>query len=152
MSMTRRQGRTIVLQALYTIEFKEEILVKKPAVKKRLYSNLNYIIEDFEDTTSHTKVDNKERQFIIKLMDCVYSNISDIQEMIRKNASEWPLEKIHVMDRIILYIGIAELMYHKKLIPAKVAINEAIELAKSFGNSQSHRFINGVLDVINKSA
>ena len=72
--------------------------------------------------------------------------------MIRKNASEWPLEKIHVMDRIILYIGIAELMYHKKLIPAKVAINEAIELAKSFGNSQSHRFINGVLDVINKSA
>ena len=56
----------------------------------------------------------------------LYSNINEIQDNIKKYAPEWPLEKIHVMDRIILYIGIAELIFCKKDIPAKVAINESI--------------------------
>lgn len=148
--MTRRQGRTIVLQVLYSLEYNEHILVKTTENKKKLDENLRFSIEEFEINTEK-KADKKEIKFVHDLFASIYLYLEEIQENIRKYAPEWPLEKIHVMDRIILYIGIAELLFHKEDIPAKVAINESIELAKSYGNAQSHKFVNGVLDVINKS-
>ena len=62
------------------------------------------------------------------------------------------MDKIHIMDRLVLYIGIAEILFMHTEIPIKVSINEAIEMSKSFGNNLSHKFINGVLDIVAKES
>ena len=75
----------------------------------------------------------------------------DIDEIITKAAPEWPLDKINAVDRNILRIGLAELLFGNfEQVPPKVAINEAIELAKNFGGPSSGRFVNGVLGAIYK--
>ena len=72
-----------------------------------------------------------------------------INEIIEKCAPEWPLEQVTIIDRNVLRIGIYELLWGKRdEVPPKVAINEAIELAKNFGGESSGRFINGVLGTI----
>lgn len=74
---------------------------------------------------------------------------ADIDKLIEKCAPEWPLEQVTVVDRNILRLGIYELMYgNYEEVPPKVAINEAIELAKTFGGDSSARFVNGVLGTI----
>jgi len=88
--------------------------------------------------------------FINHLVKGVINNLEKINELITKYAPEWPLEQITVVDRNILRIGICELKFSKGEIPPKVAINEAIELAKSFGGESSGKFVNGVLGSIYK--
>ena len=74
-----------------------------------------------------------------------------IDAIIEKAAPDWPIEKISIVDRNILRIGLAELLYgNRSEVPAKVAINEAIELAKQFGGENSGKFINGVLGAVYK--
>lgn len=68
-----------------------------------------------------------------------------IDEIIEKAAPDWPIEKISVVDRNILRLGLYELLYRGQQVPPKVAINEAVELAKAFGSDNSSKFINGVL-------
>ncbi|MFH1508637.1 MAG: transcription antitermination factor NusB [bacterium] len=77
----------------------------------------------------------------------VLKNLENINSIIIKAAPEWPLEQITIVDRNILRIGIFEMQYSGD-IPPKVAINEAIELAKTFGGSSSGKFVNGVLGTI----
>jgi N utilization substance protein B len=79
----------------------------------------------------------------------VIEHIEDIDRHISKYATEWPLEQITIVDRNILRIGVMKLLYNDD-IPAKVAINEAIEIAKSFGGESSGKFVNGVLGAIYK--
>ena len=74
-----------------------------------------------------------------------------IDKIIEKSAPEWPIEQITIVDRNVLRIGLYELLYaNKEEVPPKVAINEAIELAKSFGGESSGKFINGVLGTVYK--
>jgi N utilization substance protein B len=89
--------------------------------------------------------------FIWQLIDGVLAHLSEIDKIIEKAAPEWPIEQISIIDRNVLRIGLSELLYAKKEeVPPKVAINESIELAKSFGGESSGRFINGVLGTIYK--
>jgi N utilization substance protein B len=87
--------------------------------------------------------------FIKELVDGVLGRQAEIDSIITKYAPEWPIEQITVVDRNILRIGVYELKWVTN-IPSKVAINEAIELAKTFGGESSGRFVNGVLGAIFK--
>ena len=87
--------------------------------------------------------------FVEGVLKGVMKNAEDIDAYISRYATEWPLEQITIVDRNILRIGVYELVYNDD-IPAKVAINEAIEIAKIFGSESSGKFVNGVLGAIYK--
>jgi len=89
--------------------------------------------------------------FVLNLIKGVIKNINEIDRYISKYATEWPLDQITIVDRNVLRIGVFELVYDKD-IPSKVAINEAIEIAKNFGGESSGKFVNGVLGAIYKDA
>lgn len=93
--------------------------------------------------------DLDDQGFVGQLLMGVLDHQADIDVMIQQFAPEWPIDQITTVDRNILRLGIFELMFHKE-VPAKVAINEAIELAKAFGGESSGRFVNGVLGAILK--
>jgi transcription antitermination protein NusB len=109
-----------------------------------------------EDTDSRTFDYAKEfgaresdMPFMKELIQTVIAKEKEIDEVIRGAAPEWPIEKIAAVDRNILRLGLAELLYADKThVPEKVAINEAIELAKTFGGASSSRFVNGVLGAV----
>jgi len=91
----------------------------------------------------------EDSQFVQTLIKGVLENKKKIDEIIVKTAPEWPLEQINLIDRNVLRIGIYELLLgNREEVPPKVAINEAIELAKNFGGEASGKFINGVLGTI----
>jgi N utilization substance protein B len=93
----------------------------------------------------------EDETFIWQLVTGVISHISDIDKIIEKAAPEWPINQITLIDRNVLRLGLYELLYEdKKEVPPKVAINEAIELAKTFGGESSGKFINGVLGTVFK--
>lgn len=92
-----------------------------------------------------------DSNFIEELTQNVISKKADLDKIIEKAAPDWPLDKISIIDRNILRLGLFELLFaDRKEVPAKVAINEAIELAKSFGGENSGKFINGVLGSVYK--
>ena len=91
-----------------------------------------------------------ENEFAKTIVEDVVKNLKDIDEIIVKYAPQWPIEQITIIDRNILRIGIYELKFNNGEVPPKVAINEAIELAKNFGGPSSGRFVNGVLGAIYK--
>jgi len=89
--------------------------------------------------------------FIWQLVTGVIQHLQEINGIIEKAAPEWPIEQITIVDRNVLRIGLYELLYgDKAAVPPKVAINESIELAKSFGGESSGKFINGVLGTVFK--
>lgn len=91
----------------------------------------------------------EDKGFVEELVEGVKKHWEEINAAITKYAPEWPLEQITIVDRNVLRLGIYELKYSLN-IPAKVAINEAIELAKNFGGESSGKFVNGVLGAIYK--
>jgi N utilization substance protein B len=128
---TRHLSRTIVLQSLYEWDFYR----KKTNLVKIVDRNLNEFGPGID-----------EPEFVWKIVKGIVEHISDIDTIIKKYAPEWPLEQVAIIDRNILRIGLFELLYaDKNEVPSKVAINESIELAKSYGGQSSSRFINGVL-------
>lgn len=131
----RHLARTIAMQSLYQWDF-----LGMPGGK------LPEII-DFNRQEFAPKFDDEG--FIQKMIDGVVDNIGQIDETITHFAPNWPIETIALVDRSILRLGVYELLMAEK-IPAKVAINEAIELAKGFGGQSSGRFVNGVLGAIYK--
>ncbi len=93
-----------------------------------------------------------DETFVWQLITGVVENLAKIDKIIEKAAPEWPIDQVTIIDRNVLRIGIFELLYgNKEEVPPKVAINEAIELAKTFGGENSGKFINGVLGTIYKS-
>ena len=89
--------------------------------------------------------------FMKSLMDGIIARRQDIDSIIIKAAPDWPLDKISIIDRNILRIGLYELLFaDRSEVPAKVAINEAIELAKTYGGEKSSKFVNGVLGSVYK--
>lgn len=95
--------------------------------------------------------DGSDRTFMQDLLSGILGKREDIDLIITKAAPDWPLERIAPIDRNILRIGLFELLFADRAqVPAKVAINEAIELAKTFGGESSGRFVNGVLGAVYK--
>lgn len=93
----------------------------------------------------------EDESFVWQLVNGIVEKRSQIDEIIEKAAPEWPIDQITIIDRNVLRIGLYELLYAKKEeVPPKVAINEAIELAKTFGGESSGKFINGVLGTVYK--
>lgn len=132
----RHLSRSIAMQSLYEWDFSEKKLGLKIVVEKN--------IREFGPG-----LENED--FIWQLVTGVIKHLNEIDEIIKKAAPQWPIGQISIVDRNILRIGIFELLYEdKKAVPSKVAINEAIELAKSFGGENSGKFINGVLGTVFK--
>jgi N utilization substance protein B len=133
---SRHLSRSIVMQSLYEWDFFDQ---KKDLVKI-VERNIKEFAPGLEDTS-----------FIWQLVTGVVKKIKQLDQIIEKVAPEWPINQISIIDRNVLRIGIYELLFAKKdEVPSKVAINEAIELAKSFGGESSGKFINGVLGTIYK--
>jgi len=133
---SRHLSRSIVLQSLYEWDFYN----KKPALKAIVERN----IKDFGPGL-------EELDFIWKLIEGIEKHMPELDKIIEKAAPEWPIAQIAMIDRNVLRIGLFELLYaNKEEVPPKVAINEAIELAKSFSGQTSGKFINGVLGTVYK--
>lgn len=122
------------MQALFEWDFKEK--------KEPLKSIVQSAIEQFGHGIDDTK-------FIFQLAEGVEGKLAEIDAIIAKTAPEWPIDQIQLVDRNVLRIGIYELMFLKD-VPPKVAINEAVEMAKSFGGESSSKFLNGVLGTLYK--
>ncbi|MEI6280709.1 MAG: transcription antitermination factor NusB [bacterium] len=140
----RHLSRSIVLQTLFEWDFlpndKKSSIPTDEEVKNVLKRNLKEFAPGFEDDA-----------FVFTLIDQVLKKRTLIDEIIEKAAPDWPIEKISIIDRNILRIGLTELLFgDRKEVPPKVAINEAIELAKTFGGENSGKFINGVLGAVYK--
>jgi len=132
---SRHIARSIVLQSFYEWDFNKD---KNLDLKKILKKN----IEEFGEGID-------EIDFIKSLADGVFNHREKIDKIIEKSAPEWPLDQITIVDRNVLRMGIYELLFgNKEEVPPKVAINEAIELAKNYGGESSGRFVNGVLGTI----
>ncbi len=125
------------MQSLYEWDFSG----KKPEdLKKIVEKNIQEFGPGLEDQT-----------FVWQLITGTVQHINEINKIIEKAAPEWPLDQITIVDRNVLRIGLFELLYgNKEEVPPKVAINEAIELAKTFGGESSGKFINGVLGTVYK--
>lgn len=130
----RHLARTVVMQTLYEWDFNG----KKDNLKELGAYNIAELAPGLDD-----------QDFVFSLLDGVQQNRAAIDADIVATAPEWPLEQITVIDRNILRIGIYELQIAKD-VPPKVAINEAVELAKHFGGDSSGKFVNGVLGTLYK--
>jgi N utilization substance protein B len=133
----RHLSRSTVLQTLFEWDFER----KKDSE----------IFPIFERNIREFAPDSTDRPFMQHLLLLVLEKKKDLDTLIAKAAPDWPIEKISVVDRNILRIGLAELLFaDRNEVPPKVAINEAIELAKTFGGETSGRFVNGVLGAVYK--
>ncbi|QQR83931.1 transcription antitermination factor NusB [Candidatus Peregrinibacteria bacterium] len=90
----------------------------------------------------------EEPQFAEALLDKMEQSQSEIEKIIQKHAPEWPLDKMDPVERVILTLSICELIHPSDDVPVNVVINEGIELAKTYGDEKSGKFINGVLNAV----
>jgi transcription antitermination protein NusB len=132
---SRHISRTVALQSLFEWDFND----KPEDIKEVIEANISRFEKASEDS-----------EFVYTLVEGVVKNLSEIDTIITTTAPEWPLEQITAIDRNILRIGIFELQFLKE-VPPKVAINEAVEIAKSFGGESSGKFVNGVLGTLYKN-
>ena len=134
---SRHLSRSIAMQSLYEWDFFDE----KEDLKKIVEKNIKEFGPGLEDNDG----------FVWQLVTGVIQHLKEINSIIEKAAPQWPINQINIVDRNILRIGLYELLFgDKEAVPPKVAINEAIELAKGFGGESSGRFINGVLGTVFK--
>jgi N utilization substance protein B len=128
----RTRARSVALQVLYEID----IIGHAPGV----------ILQERFDALQEEKapLDDDLANFVINIVNGVYPNIKLLDETISRHAPEWPLDQVATIDRNILRIALWEIAMDRQT-PVKVAINEAVELAKMFGSDSSARFVNGVL-------
>ena len=131
---TRQLGRSVVLQSLYEWDFYNQ----KSDLTLIVERNLNEFAPGID-----------EPEFVWKLVNGVITHRREIDDIIRKVAPDWPLEQISIIDRNALRVGLYELLHaDPEEVPPKVAINEAIELAKNYGGPNSGKFVNGVLGTV----
>ncbi len=131
----RHLSRSIAMQALYEWDFKGGDSHQLEEIVKRNIDEFGPGLE--------------ESNFVWQIARGVIEHLPKLDKIIEKAAPEWPLEQITIVDRNILRIGLYELLFgNRQEVPPKVAINEAVELAKSFGGESSGKFINGVLGTI----
>lgn len=133
MASNRHLGRIVALQTLYECEFHAEDTANE-LVDEILARNIARYEETIDDKT-----------FVEELAKGVLSRRAELDEKLQPIAPTWPIHQVALIDRNVLRIGLYELLYRADTVPPKVAINEAVELAKSFGSDNSSKFINGVL-------
>lgn len=92
-----------------------------------------------------------DKEYLHKVVEGVIGKVFELDEKIQKAAREWPLEQIPTLDKTLLRLSAYELLYMEE-IPPKVAINEAVELGKTFGSTNTSRFINGVLGTLYRAS
>ncbi|MBI2676625.1 MAG: transcription antitermination factor NusB [Candidatus Yanofskybacteria bacterium] len=132
---SRHLSRSIAMQSLYEWDFRGRH-------NEMLAGIIEKNIKEFGPGIEDTK-------FVSDLVDGVLSKIEELDKIIEKAAPQWPLEQIAIVDRNVLRLGIYELLFgNRDEVPPKVAINESIELAKTFGGDASGKFVNGVLGTI----
>lgn len=132
---SRHLLRTIVMQTLYEWDFNGQQTEK--------------IDEYIKHNMTEFAPEEKDPSYVEKTVKGVIKNLAEIDNLIQKTAPQWPIHQITLVDRNILRLGIYEMKYAQD-IPPKVAINEAIEIAKTFGGRSSGKFVNGVLGTIYK--
>ncbi len=128
---TRRQARIIALQTLFEVD-----LAGHPADE--------VLARHLEGSAAREETADYAR----RLVEGVTSRVQQVDELIAKAAPAWPLNQMPRVDKSILRIAIFEVLFDNRAVPVKVAINEAVELAKLFGSDSSGRFVNGVLGTI----
>jgi transcription antitermination protein NusB len=126
----RRQARTIALQTLYEYDIAH-------------HTSSEILQRHANERDLHPKVVEYASELVLGVCD----HLADIDAHIQSAAREWPLQQMARIDKNILRLAIYEILFHNT-VPAKAAINEAVELAKSFGSDTSSRFVNGVLGTI----
>ena len=134
MASNRHLGRIVALQTLYEYEFRvqsEDVSVDIDEILTRNLERYSAAIDD--------------KAFVDALVKGVLEVRDDIDTKIQPIAPDWPIDQIARVDRNILRMGIYELLHQADVVPPKVAINEAVELAKAFGSDNSSKFVNGVL-------
>jgi N utilization substance protein B len=136
MASNRHLGRIIALQTLYELDFRRDAGDTEVASAEIMARNIARYSEMVDDVA-----------FIEQLVAGVTANASDLDSRLQPVAPEWPLAMIARMDHLVLRIGLYELE-NEADVPAKVVINEAVELAKAFGGDNSSKFINGVLGTL----
>lgn len=134
MASNRHLGRIVALQSLYEYEFRLQSDDKSVDIDEILTRNLDRYETAIED-----------KAFVTKLVKGVLKVQDDLDSKIAPIAPDWPIDQIARIDRNILRIGVYELLHLSDVVPPKVAINEAVELAKAFGSDNSSKFVNGVL-------
>jgi N utilization substance protein B len=134
MAGARRRARVIALKALYEID------------------SAGHKAEDaIACLLANARLSEENSVFVHELVSGIIRNQQKIDQNIKKFATAWPIEQIPMIDRNILRLAIFELLIDNK-VPVKVAINEAVELAKIFGGDNSARFVNGVLSSVSTLA
>lgn len=132
---SRHLSRSVVVQSLYEWDFRAK---NKDLLKEIVEHNLKEFAPGLEEV-----------DFVWGLMNGLMEHVEDIDKIIEKAAPQWPIEQVAMVDRNVLRLGIYELLFgNREEVPPKVAINEAIELAKTFGGDASGKFVNGVLGTI----
>ena len=134
MASNRHLGRIVALQSLYEYEFRVQSGDTALDINEIVARNLARYEEMIDD-----------KQFITDLVDGVLKHQEELDAKIQPIAPDWPVEQIARIDRTILRMGLFELLFMQEIVPAKVVINEAVELAKAFGSDNSSKFVNGVL-------
>ncbi len=130
---SRHLSRTAALQALYAADLTGELSIARLEVARG-------------ENTQSFEQDEDDAQFTSALLKGIAAKQGEIDAVIERAAPEWPIAKIAIIDRNILRLGLFELLFvGEDGVPPKVALNEAIELAKTFGGESSGRFVNGVL-------
>lgn len=131
---TRHLGRTIVVQSLYEWDFYNRQIDLSAVIERNL--------EEFGPGID-------EPEFVWRLLKSVVEHLPELDKKIMELAPQWPINQIAPIDRNVLRVGLAELLYaDRKEVPPKVAINEAIEIAKNYGGQNSAKFVNGVLGAV----
>ena len=134
MASNRHLGRIVVLQTLYEYEFRSQSEDKNVDLADIIARNM----ERYEDTIG-------DKKFVQDLLNGIVERQVELDTKLQPMAPEWPISQISRIDRNVLRMGLFELLYMQETVPPKVAINEAVELAKAFGSDNSSKFINGVL-------
>ncbi|MCA9343842.1 MAG: transcription antitermination factor NusB [Candidatus Nomurabacteria bacterium] len=139
MASNRHLGRIIALQTLYERDFRADCGDKSLKLSEILDRNINRYSSTVDDV-----------DFVRVLVNGVEEQGQYIDSLLQPIAPDWPLDQIARVDRIILRLGAYELLFQEDAVPSRVSINEAVELAKSFGGENSSKFINGVLGTLIK--
>ncbi|HMQ96048.1 MAG TPA: transcription antitermination factor NusB [Candidatus Saccharibacteria bacterium] len=134
MASNRHLGRIVALQTLYEYELRLQV----GDIDANIDSILDRNFKRYEEAIA-------DREFVERLIRGVLERQTELDETLAPMAPEWPLDQISRIDRSVLRLGLYELLYLQDTVPVKVAINEAVELAKAFGSDNSSKFVNGVL-------
>ena len=142
---SRHLARSIAMQSLFEWDFNR--LQKSAGQKISKKESLEDIVE--RNKSEFGPVLEEEYGFVDRLISGTAENLPKIDKIIEKAAPEWPINQITSVDRAVLRLGLYELLFgNREEVPPKVAIDEAIELAKTFGGDSSGKFINGVLGTV----